>query len=152
MAFTPKTDTEAGELVESLVQFLFGGERTTEAMRAGVEQAFRRARHQHGSVIYDRREWWVGTDDFAQFTVDRGRAPTFSVPTVDVIRHADLSVWEGALAHEASNQALTWPLPFDALEGVAGFTPEAVNTGWILYALLDRAGRKAGQIVLKLYM
>ncbi|OWQ68477.1 hypothetical protein [Stenotrophomonas maltophilia] len=151
MAFTPNTDREAGDLVENLVQFLFGGERAYEAMRTGVEQAFRRARHQHGSVIYDRREWWIGTDDFAQFMVDHGPAPTFSVPTVDVIRSADLSVWEGALAREADNRALAWPLPFDALETVAGFTPEAVNTGWILYALLGRAGRQAGHIVLKRY-
>lgn len=151
MAFTPDTDIEAAELVESLVQFLFGGERTYEAMRTGVEQAFRRARHQHGSVIYDRREWWIGTDDFAQFTVGRGPAPAFFVPTVDVIRYADLSVWEGALSREADSRALAWPLPFDALESVAGFTPEAINTGWILYALVSRAGLRAGQIVLKLY-
>ncbi|HDS1390364.1 TPA: hypothetical protein UOJ32_000323 [Stenotrophomonas maltophilia] len=151
MPFGPATDVEAGELVESLTKFLFGAERTHEAMRAGVEEAFRCARLQHGSVIYDRREWWVGTDDFAQFKVDRGPAPTFSVPIVDVIRYADLSVWYGALTREATNQVLAWPLPFDALESVAGFTPEAVNTGWILYALLNCAGLRAGQIVLKRY-
>lgn len=151
MPFGPATDVEAGELVESLTKFLFGAERTHEAMRAGVEEAFRCARLQHGSVIYDRREWWVGTDDFAQFKVDRGPAPTLSVPIVDVIRYADLSVWYGALTREATNQVLAWPLPFDALESVAGFTPEAVNTGWILYALLNCAGLRAGQIVLKRY-
>ncbi|HGM6050896.1 TPA: hypothetical protein ACKP5I_000980 [Stenotrophomonas maltophilia] len=151
MPFGPTTDVEAGELVESLTKFLFGAERMHEAMRAGVEEAFRCARLQHGSAIYDRREWWIGTDDFAQFTVDRGPAPTFSVPIVDVIRYADLSVWYGALAREATNQVLAWPLPFDALESVAGFTPEAVNTGWILYALLNCAGLRAGQIVLKRY-
>lgn len=150
MPFCPATDIEAGQLVESLASFLFGGERLYAAMRIGVAEAFERARLAHGSVIYERREWWVGTDDFLQFTVDRGPAPAYSIPTVDVIPYSDLSIWENALAREARDRALPWPLPFDALETVAGFTPEAANTGWILYSLLGCAGLAAGQIVPKL--